>query len=436
MLPGNPVSRFGYILRALIAGALITAFAVWMVARSAGTLTSDPEVFAEVPVEAGLITTGAPVRYHGVTVGEISGIDPGTVSSQVRISIDGAAIDAIPSTVTMRVLPRTFFGDIYIQLTEPESAAGAAPLSDGDEIRIDTSAEATNLYSIYTKLADVLAEVQPEKMNIALSAVATAIGDRGGDLGVMIDDWWQASHTLETTVNQFIDATPKFRAVMESLKRSTPAITETLANTTSISRGILENQDDLASFFTAASGFAGAVDPFLAAQRNNIVTVLDSTGTILSTVAENPSGVSKTLAEAKKFGAAGAMLFSSGRFDITAVPTFSQPMPYTAADCPTYGSLRGSQCFGKGTGMGTGPVRPPGAPNPKVLSPREPTYTPSGFVGPPVIDGTREAPTLSRLESELGATPAKSTGPKSTGPNPATTLMLGPMVRGHEVKVS
>ncbi|MDV7173731.1 hypothetical protein R4144_10145 [Gordonia amicalis] len=66
-----------------------------------------------------------------------------------------------------------------------------------------------------------------------------------------------------------------------------------------------------------------------------------------------------------------------------------------------------------------------------MLSPREPTYTPSGFVGPPVIDGTREAPTLSRLESELGATPAKS-----TGPNPATTLMLGPMVRGHEVKMS
>ena len=62
MLPGNPVSRTSYILRAVIATALIVAFAIWMVARSTGVLETNPEIHAEVPVEAGLITTGAPVR--------------------------------------------------------------------------------------------------------------------------------------------------------------------------------------------------------------------------------------------------------------------------------------------------------------------------------------------------------------------------------------
>ena len=182
-----------------------------------------------------------------------------------------------------------------------------------------------------------------------MGPVSAAIGTSGGDLGIMIDDWWQASRELESTMNRFIDATPRFRAVMESLRRATPAITDTLRSTTSISRGIVEHQENLGAFLASASGFDGSVAPFLAQQRRNLITIVDSTATIASTVADNPSGVTDTVTEASKFGAAGTSLVASGRFNITAVPTFSQPMPYTAADCPTYGTMRGSQCFGTGS---------------------------------------------------------------------------------------
>lgn len=432
MLPGNPVSRTSYILRAVIATALIVAFAIWMVARSTGVLETNPAIHAEVPVEAGLITTGAPVRYHGVKVGEIASIDAGTASSVVSLTIDDNYLSSIPDTVLMRVLPRTFFGDIYVALIDTPGASRSRSLSDGDEIRIDDGPEAINLYDIFTKLSDVLAEVQPEKMNIALAAVSAAIGTSGGDLGIMIDDWWQASRELESTMNRFIDATPRFRAVMESLRRATPAITDTLRSTTSISRGIVEHQENLGAFLASASGFVGSVAPFLAQQRRNLITIVDSTATIASTVADNPSGVTDTVTEASKFGAAGTILFASGRFNITAVPTFSQPMPYTAADCPTYGTMRGSQCFGTGSPIGTGPVRQPGTGNPRLLSPRQPRpgFTPSGFTGPTVIDGAAEAGTLSNLEAQLRGRPGTS-----DAPNPATTLMLGPMLRGNEVQV-
>lgn len=432
MLPGNPVSRTSYILRAVIATALIVAFAIWMVARSTGVLETNPEIHAEVPVEAGLITTGAPVRYHGVKVGEIASIDAGTASSVVSLTIDDNYLSSIPDTVLMRVLPRTFFGDIYVALIDTRGTSRSRSLSDGDEIRIDDGPEAINLYDIFTKLSDVLAEVQPEKMNIALAAVSAAIGTSGGDLGIMIDDWWQASRELESTMNRFIDATPRFRAVMESLRRATPAITDTLRSTTSISRGIVEHQENLGAFLASASGFVGSVAPFLAQQRRNLITIVDSTATIASTVADNPSGVTDTVTEASKFGAAGTILFASGRFNITAVPTFSQPMPYTAADCPTYGTMRGSQCFGTGSPIGTGPVRQPGTGNPRLLSPRQPRpgFTPSGFTGPAVIDGAAEAGTLSNLEAQLRGRPDTS-----GAPNPATTLMLGPMLRGNEVQV-
>ena len=239
--------------------------------------------------------------------------------------------------------------------------------------------------------------------------------------------------------------------MVESLRRATPDVIKTLSSVTSISRGIIENRDQLANMMSSAAGYLESLTPFVTAQRTNLITVVESTSTILSTVGDNPDGLSATLAEADKFGAAGTVLFSSGKFNITAVATFSQPMPYTAADCPRYGSLRGQQCFGTGTRQGVGPVRIPGTPNGTVLNPPRGDDDP-GDTGSPtgtsrqdttrensgranttregVIDGTAENKPMSNLESTVTGKPS------TTGtPSAATTLMVGPMVRGMKVQV-
>lgn len=429
MLPGEPVSKAGYIVRAAIAVVLVGAFSFWMIARSTGLTDSDPVVHTEIPVAAGLITAGAPVRYHGVKVGEIVGIEAGARSSRVDLALDEAAISSIPDTVVVRVLPRTFFGDIYLQLADRGATPPAqrtAALVDGDEIAIDASPEAVNLYDIFTKLTSLIDAVEPQKITVALAAVNKAIGGRGAELGVMIDQWTASSRLLEEQVNEFIDATPQFRRVAESLQRATPAVTETLASMTSLSRGILDNQSSVVATLTAASGYLDSVGPFVADQRKNLVTIIDSTATILSTVADNPRGLSRTLSEANKFAQSGAQVFATGRFNITAVPTFSEPMPYTAADCPTYSggaqgtTLRGAQCTGTGSARGRGAVRAPGAGNGTILE--------------PVIDGTGERPALNRLQGVITPS-AQHDSAESAIPNPATVLMIGPMVRGAQVEL-
>lgn len=441
MLPGKSISRLRYAVRAMIAAVLIVAFSLWMVARSTGVLTTDPKVYAEVPTSAGLIQAGAPVRFHGVKVGAIGSIEAGPQSSRVGLTIDRAAIGRIPATVMVRVLPRTFFGDIYVQLapTPGSPSTGGPALAPGAQIAVDDGPDAINLYNIFTKLSDLIAEVKPAEVNIALAAVDKAIGGRGDQLGMMIDDWWTASRELESTIDRFIDATPQFARVVESLKRATPAMMETLASVADISRGIVDKAGELGEFFAAASGYLGSVGPFVAKQRKNLITVLDSTGIILGTVADNPAGITRTVREADKFGRAGTILFASGRFNITAVPTFSQPQPYSAADCPTYGSMRGADCFGKRSLWGTGPVRDPGQRNGTILRPSRPQTRPAAFTGPTVIDGSAESAALHGLESTIvGAEhggPAREDGSRGERPNVATTVMLGPMVRGTEVRI-
>ncbi|MFZ2512231.1 MAG: MCE family protein, partial [Gordonia sp. (in: high G+C Gram-positive bacteria)] len=385
-------------------------------------------VYTVIPVSAGLIQTGAPVRFHGVKVGEITSIDAGAEASRVGLTIDSGAMDDIPSTSIVRVVPRTFFGDINLQLlatTNPAAGQGRS-LEPGDTLVVDDGPDAVNLYDIFTKMSSLINEVQPDQINVALAAMNRAIGGRGTEVGVMIDDWWAASQELETSINRFIDATPEFRRVAESLRRATPDIIATLDSVTSISRGIAEHGNQLAEFFAAASGFVTATGSFVAQQRANLITVLDSTGKILATVAENPQGITRTVQEASKFGAAGTILFANGRFNITAVPTFSQPMPYTAADCPTYrndaNTVRGAQCFGTGSTRGVGPVREPGQ---RVPGPVE--RTPKVKPASDVVDGSAEAGALGQLQGAIAPAAA------SDKPNAATTLMLGPMVRGNQV---
>ena len=466
MLPGRQVSKAGYIFRALVATALLLAFALYMISRSTGLFDDTAQVHAEIPVEAGLISPGAPVRYNGVKVGNIDSIEAGTTSSRIGLAVDRSMMKSIPDNVQVRVAPRTFFGDIYIQLI-PGSGESTGKLRGGADLPVDSGADAVNLYDVFTKLSTLLGEVKPEKMNVALSTVSRAIGDRGDELGIMIDDWWVASRELESTMNRFLDATPKFRAVVESLRRATPEVIRTLSSTTSISRGIVENRDQLVAMMSSAAGYLDSVTPFVAAQRRNLITIIDSTSTIMSTVADNPDGLSTTLAEADKFGAAGTVLFASGKFNITAVPTFSQPMPYTAADCPHYGNLRGQRCFGTGPRQGVGPVRAPGAPNGTILNPprgeNESPDTTSGdkttrdpasgrntsgrnksgagnsgtdgsrqsATRESVIDGAAENEPLSNLESTVTG---KRSSAKGT-PSAATKLMVGPMVRGMQLKV-
>ncbi|MDH6282442.1 MCE family protein [Prescottella agglutinans] len=396
MVGRHGTGQVAFAMRGAIAVLVAVVAGAAMVMRGTGQLQRDPEVVVGIPAAAGLVNGEAPVRYHGVNVGRISGIDSGIESSRVRLQIDSDAINAIPASVVVRVVPRTFFGDIYIQLVD----AGPDPdgaLSDRDELRMDESPDSVALYAVYTRLVEVLDRMQPQRMQVALSALAQALGGRGATVGRIIDRLDAAAPTLTPAVQALLEATPDFRTVLQALDTATPDVVATLASTTDMSRTVVENRAQVADTIGAAAGFASVLAGFVGEQRDRIITVLDASGTVLATTAADPEGLTGTLDRARTFGAAGARVFATGHFDIVAVPTFAEPLPYTSADCPSYGNL-------------------PGA------------------CGPSTVDGgPREQRALDVLRDRLlGNTP----GFDDRAPtNPLAPVMLGPLVRGTEVRV-
>lgn len=385
--------RTAFVLRGAAAVLVALVAGTAMVLRGTGQLHRDPEVLVAIPASAGLVNGEAPVRYSGVNVGRISGIDSGTESSVVRLQIDAGSIDLIPAAVMARVVPRTFFGDIYIQLVDDPAGQPGESLADGDELRADTGPDAVALYGVYTRLVDILDRMQPQNMQIALSALSHALDGRGATVGRIVDRLDRASQTLTPAVQTFLDATPDLRTVLQALNTATPDVLATLSSAADVSQSMVDNRDALSETIEAAASFAPVMTGFVGEQRDRVVTVLDSAGTILATTAANPAGLVGTLEGARTFGAAGARVFATGHFDISAVPTFADPLPYNAADCPSYGAQAGN----------CGPAS--------------------------VAGGTEERQALQVIEERLlGDTAA-------VAQNPASTFMLGPLVRGTEVRI-
>ncbi len=408
-------TKIAYALRGAVAIAVAVVAAVAMVLRGSGNLERSTDVYVAVPADAGLISGEAPVRYHGVNIGRIGNIDSGTTESVVQLQIDTGETSKIPADVMARVVPRTFFGDIYMQLVDNPNAQSQATLSEGDTITMDTGPEAVALYDVYTDLVSVLTAMQPEKMHTALTALAQALDGNGAEIGATIDNLSAASAALTPAAHQFLDSTPEFKSVVDALDHATPDILDTLAAATSVSNSMVANQENLELSMSAAAVFAATLEGFVAENTGNIITVIDSTGKILATTAANPEGLRSTLANASAFGAAGARVFSTGKFNITAVPTFADPLPYTGEDCPQYVDERGAQCSGDNLGSSTNLI--------------------------PVAGGADEASALLFLEDQLLGNapldnpPLDNTAGDASAPNPATTFMLGPLVRGNEVSI-
>lgn len=126
-------------LRGLLAVAVATVIGAGLVARASGNLEPTANVYVGVPVSAGLITTQSPVRYHGVNVGHIAEIESGTETSRVRLAVNRDDLALIPASVVARIVPRTFFGDIYLQLIDAHSNDDSIPLAAGAVIGIDSA---------------------------------------------------------------------------------------------------------------------------------------------------------------------------------------------------------------------------------------------------------------------------------------------------------
>jgi phospholipid/cholesterol/gamma-HCH transport system substrate-binding protein len=184
---GSSMTRMRYRLYGLVF-VLIAAMLAWLLIAIYNK-TFTPFVGVTLNSNrAGLqLLETSDVKVRGLIVGEVRQIRATPAGAAIDLAIQPDKAPLIPKNVSARILPKTVFGEKYVELVLPGQSTRAAHIGNGDQIAQDRSATAVEIERVLNQLMPLLRAVKPEQLNATLNALAMALQGRGNEIGRQIE---------------------------------------------------------------------------------------------------------------------------------------------------------------------------------------------------------------------------------------------------------
>lgn len=323
---------------------LILASGVWVVnAVFNQKFTSFDEVKLNTDTIGLQLPERADVKVRGVIIGQVLEAVSGSEGAVLTLGIKPDKIAQIPNNVTASILPKTLFGEKYVELVIPSNASTTS-LRKND--RITQTALPIEVERVLNDLFPLLDSIKPAELNATLNAIATALEGRGDEIGKNIE-------TLNSYLKRF---NPQIPALVEDLKLLgdvaetyadvAPAIAATLRNTVKTGNTLLEQEGALNAFLKDTTAFSATAKTFLDANGDNIIRLGEVTAPqakLLNRYSpEFPCLLRGLVDQAPLL----ASTFRGFVFHIDLITISQQPRGYGPQDHQVYGADNGPSCLG------------------------------------------------------------------------------------------
>lgn len=376
------------------------------------------------------------VKIRGLIVGEVREIETTGSGARLQLALQPEMVGQIPADVSARLLPKTLFGERYVDLVAPAPGAGSGErIQAGDVIGQDRTSVAIELEQVFEDLLPLLRTVQPEKLSATLNALASTLDGRGTRLGqnlVMADRYFRELNphmpAIQADISGLADLASTYAVAAPELVRAAKALVTT--NTT-----IVQKQDDLLGFFAGTAGFANTTAQFLERNGDRIIQAGRVGRPSLALFAEySPQYPCMATALANWVPHIDGA-WKDETFHITLEIT-PQRKGYQPGEEPAWGEDRGPNCYGLPSQYGSQANPRPGitfddgtnGPGNGASSALPSAFTTDKAMGIADADsglaGTEE-------EQKVVAALLSMDGPAE--PSAITTLLAGPMLRGSVV---
>ena len=358
----------------------------------------------------------ADVKLRGLQVGEVRSVHADGRKATLDIALKPEYAADIPSDVRARLLPKTLFGEKYVDLVAP-ARSSARPIRAGDVITQDRTRVGIELQQLMNDLLPLLRTVQPGKLNATLSAFATALegrGDRIGDNLTRVEDYL---HRLNPHLPSLTEDFARLADVAQVYGDAAPDLMEILRNTVTTSRTLVAERDRLASALTTTAGAADTAHDFLDANGDRLITLGQVSRPTLELFARYSPEYPCLFAGLVHEEQASEQAFRGGKMHIT-LEVVRQQGAYRPGEEPRYADRSGPNCRD---------LPHPSVPAPGVhLNDGSKQGSSSGPLG---VSATRaEQRAVGSLVSPVLGVPADEVPP-------VATLLFGPMARGTAVSV-
>jgi phospholipid/cholesterol/gamma-HCH transport system substrate-binding protein len=212
----------------------------------------------------------AQVMVRGVQVGEVRSISADGNGAVLTLAIQPDMVSRLPRNVTAEMMPTTLFGERYVDLILPSDPV-TARLTSGSVIRQDSSRDAVEVEQVLNNLEPMLTAVQPQDLDVTLTAISTALQGRGTQLGHTLVQLNAYLRKFNLNLPALDKDLTELVQVARTYTQAAPSIVQALNDFTVTSETIVAQQESLSSLYSTLTQATGDVNTFLNQNSGNII---------------------------------------------------------------------------------------------------------------------------------------------------------------------
>ncbi|WP_189135217.1 MCE family protein [Wenjunlia tyrosinilytica] len=407
---------YGAVFIAVIALLLSLTVAVYQ-----QVFTSVVRITLQADTIGNQLEPPADVKLRGLIVGEVRHVRADGEKATLDIALKPEHVTLIPSDVHARLLPKTLFGEKYVDLVVPERHS-ARPIRAGDVITQDRTRLGIELQRLMNDLLPLLRTVEPGKLNATLSAFSTALEGRGDRIGANLTRLDRYLGRLNPHMPALKTDISRFADVAEVYGDAAPDLLRVLDNAITGSRTLVDKKKALASLLSGTTSFAGTAQDVLDENSDRIISLNRLSRPTLALLARYSPEYPCLLGGLTRSQPLAEQAFGAGRMHITLEVVLPRSA-YRPGEEPRYADRSGPNCRG---------LPRPGIPAPGVKL-NDGTKAAGAAGASPGGHGTVTG--TAAEQHVIGSLVAPVLGVPADEVPSVATLLFGPMARGTAVSV-
>ena len=241
-------------LTGLITVLVIAAIVVGAIVMFRGGVAPTASVTVISPRAGLVMNPDAKVKLHGAQVGKVVSIETlPDGQAALKLAMNPDDLQLIPVNTGVEIASSTVFGAKFVQLVPPAEPSQRSMYAGQV---LDATHTTVEINTVFEQLVSVLAQIQPEKLNETLGAMAQAVDGRGDKLGQTMVDLdallAKIAPSLPTMSHEMAVAPQVFNAYADA----GPDLMDTVRSATQLSDTLVDRRNDLDALLVSAIGLA------------------------------------------------------------------------------------------------------------------------------------------------------------------------------------
>jgi virulence factor Mce-like protein len=377
------------------------------------------------------------VKERGVIVGSVKSVTSHGSGAIVKLALEPGRIDEIPSNVKAQILPKTLFGEQYVSLIIP--ASPARHIVAGEVIPQDRSKGALETERVIGDILPLITAVDPADLKSTLDALATALHNRGDELGRTLVNFDRYLKQINPHTKQLVDDLSKLGRVSLEYNALAPDIFATLQNLQTSAKTIVQRRAGLHSLLVDGTDASSVLSGFLNDNEQRLIAVTGQTTKVYNLLNRYSPEYGCLFAGVNQLADLADKAIYDHRIHLAVTMNANNLGPYKPGEEPRLLTGIGPDCFGLPDHItptdANGRFQIPakfrclndGAALTKAGESPGCKPSSSGESDTAINSPEEDAMINSLVASDLHTTPDKVPG--------AATLLAGPLLRGQQVVV-